>query len=120
MDLQPRNLMEGFAMNRRDALKTFSAVTAGGAVNALAGWASAHRNVQDRPRRKALRVAHLTDVHIAPEGPSQAGMAACLRHIQAHARRPGLILNGGDAIQDGGAADAPRMREQWRVWQKAL
>jgi 3',5'-cyclic-AMP phosphodiesterase len=120
MDLQPWNLMEGFAMNRRDALKTFSAVAAGGAVSALAGWTSAQRTVQDRPHRKALRVAHLTDVHIAPEGPSEVGMAACLRHIQAHGKRPDLILNGGDAIQDGGAADAPRMREQWRVWQKAL
>ncbi|HEY1858757.1 MAG TPA: metallophosphoesterase, partial [Gemmataceae bacterium] len=107
-------------MNRRDALKTFGAVTAGGAVSALAGWACAQRSVQHPPRRKALRVAHLTDVHIAPEGPSQAGMATCLRQIQAHGRRPDLILNGGDAIQDGGAADAARMRAQWKVWQSVL
>jgi Icc protein len=108
------------AMDRRNALKTFGAIASGGALSALAGWGSARLNEKPGPRRRALRIAHITDVHVAPEGPSEAGLAACLRHVHSHAKRPDLILNGGDSISDGAGADEARMRDQWGVWQTVL
>ena len=103
------------SMDRRGALKTFGALSAGGAVSALAGWASLRFSQQRSARRRALRVAHLTDVHVHPSGNSMSGLAACLRHVQSHGK-PDAILQGGDAILDGTAHDDVEVGGQWDAW----
>src|SRR5687767_1706779 len=59
-------------------------------------------------RRRALRVAHLTDVHVQPERGADKGLAACLHHVQAQPDKPDLILTGGDHIMDAMAKDKSR------------
>jgi 3',5'-cyclic AMP phosphodiesterase CpdA len=68
-------------------------------------------------RRRVLRVAQLTDVHIQPERRAGEGLAACLHHVQDHAR-PDLILGTGDAIMDSMAGEEGRVKTQWDVWQR--
>jgi 3',5'-cyclic AMP phosphodiesterase CpdA len=66
-----------------------------------------------------LRIAHLTDIHLHPKGPSRSGLAACLRDVHA-LDRPDLILQGGDAVFDVFAADRAEAQAQWKHWQKVM
>lgn len=48
--------------------------------------------------KRALRVAHMTDIHIFNENNSAAGVAAAFDHVHQLADRPDMILHGGDAV----------------------
>lgn len=71
-------------------------------------------------RRRSLRLAHLTDIHIQPELHADQGFAACLKHVQAQADAPELILFGGDSVMDSLAADDARTGLQWDMWKRTL
>lgn len=70
--------------------------------------------------KRALRIAHITDVHVQPERAAGDGLAACLRHIQSLKDPPQLILNGGDSVMDAYAATADRSGTQGELWRKVL
>lgn len=106
--------------SRRDLLK--SAVLAGGAL-ALAGPARAMARTSARvhgDRTLALRVAHLTDLHIQPERAATEGIAAALRHVQLQTPKPHLILTGGDHVMDCFAQDEARTKLQWELLRKTF
>ena len=69
-------------------------------------------------RKRVLRLAHLTDVHVQPERGAADGLAACLRHAQGLKDPPALILNGGDAVMDVLAAGADRAKVQADLWRR--
>ncbi len=62
-------------------------------------------------RKRSLRVAHLTDIHVQPERGADQGMAACLARVQSLDPRPDLILMGGDSVFDVFEAKRPRAIE---------
>lgn len=109
------------AASRREFL-----VAAGLGSLALTGLGLASQDVTPEksaptvPRKRAIRVAHLTDMHIQPERKADAGVQACLRHVQAMPDKPELILTGGDTVMDSFDADESRTRLQWELWQKVL
>lgn len=51
-------------------------------------------------RRRVMRVAHLTDIHVQPERGADAGLTQCLAHAQSLNPKPDLILTGGDSVMD--------------------
>lgn len=67
-------------------------------------------------RKRVLRFAHLTDIHVQPERAAGKGLAAALRHVHALPDRPELILTGGDLIMDGFEATHERTRTQWDLF----
>lgn len=69
------------------------------------------------PPKRALRVAHLTDIHLFGERAAAPGLAACLRHLQAQADPADMILGGGDMIMDAFEKTADKTRQQWQLWQ---
>lgn len=71
-------------------------------------------------RKRVLRVAHLTDVHVQPELRADGGMAACLRHVQDQKDQPGLILFGGDHVMDSFEQTRDRTKLQWDLWSRVL
>lgn len=71
-------------------------------------------------RKRVLRVAHLTDIHVQPERKAGEGMAAALRHMQSLPDKPELVLTGGDQVMDSFAADEARTKTQWELWRKVL
>jgi 3',5'-cyclic-AMP phosphodiesterase len=105
-------------LDRRDVLKL--AGLAGAA--ALLGPGAAHLLARPaRPERKrALRIAHLTDIHVQPELRADGGMAACLRHVNTLADKPDLIITGGDHVYDSMAQEQPRTKMLWDLWAKVL
>jgi 3',5'-cyclic AMP phosphodiesterase CpdA len=105
-------------LSRRDAIKT-GALSA--AALGLLGL-PAHLLAQPVPaaRKRALRIAHLTDIHVQPELHAGEGMSACLRHVNALPDRPDLILTGGDQVMDSFESDHDRTKTQWDLWQSCL
>ncbi|MEX2091439.1 MAG: metallophosphoesterase, partial [Pirellulales bacterium] len=107
--------MQETGITRRESMITLGAAAAG-----LLAWGATPRaSIADtsRPaRRRALRVAHLTDIHVEPEKRAGEGMAACFHHVQQLADKPELILTGGDHVMDSFEADDVRTTLQWNLW----
>ena len=101
-------------LTRRDAIKiTGLAGLAGLLQPGSAAAASADR-------KRSLRIAHLTDIHVEPERRAGDGMAAAFRHANELADRPDLIITGGDHVFDSFEADDARTRQQWDVFARSL
>jgi len=66
------------------------------------------QNLSNPNKKRVLRIAHLTDFHVQPEGYAPEGMARALRHAQNQSDRPDMIINTGDSIMDSLAADKNR------------
>jgi len=100
-------------MKRRELLKNIG--LAAGTI-ALSGSASAAIAKRENKRKKVLRVAHITDVHIRPELDAPIRFRKCLEAIKKY--KIDFFLNGGDTIY---AADyenitRDRVNEQWNIW----
>ena len=105
--------------SRRDLLRSAGALAAAAVVSwAPLPLASAGEEGSSPRRRRALRLAHVTDVHVQPELGAADGLATCLRHVQAHKDPPQLILNGGDAVMDVFGADAARAKVLADLWRR--
>ncbi|HRJ26181.1 MAG TPA: metallophosphoesterase [Fimbriimonadaceae bacterium] len=68
----------------------------------------------------ALRIAHLTDIHVQPELKAGIGMADALRIAQERRPKPDLILTGGDLIMDCSGTSATRAQDQWDIFNQVL
>lgn len=98
------------------------------------GRAIASQDAPTKARRRAVRLAHITDTHIEPELRAGEGVAACLTHIRERkyaealasagmsegGDKVDLILHGGDAIFDAIDAVAGRVQQQWDLYHKIL
>ncbi|CAN5306851.1 metallophosphoesterase [soil metagenome] len=107
--------------SRRDLLKTAGVAAA---ATMLGSTACATSKATSEPtaagRKKVLTVAHITDIHVKPTPVAEAGMRACLKHINARAERPDVIFNGGDLIMDALGATAEKTQIQWDLAKKIL
>jgi 3',5'-cyclic-AMP phosphodiesterase len=97
-------------LSRRDLMLGTSML----ALGSSAGFAG------KQEKKRALRVAHLTDIHILPNETARTGTAGAFRSVYELKDRPDLIINGGDTIFDAFAAKRERTREQWAVWDGVL
>jgi 3',5'-cyclic AMP phosphodiesterase CpdA len=73
------------------------------------------------PAKGALRVAHLTDMHVEP-GARRAGegYGLALRSLGKLEPKPALLITGGDHIMDGTGRLGQDVAAQWDVYQQAL
>ncbi len=69
-------------------------------------------------RRRVLRVAHLTDLHVLPDLHAPEGMAAALRHAQAAG--PDLLFFGGDLVMDSLKTEKEKVLGYWDVWDRVF
>lgn len=101
--------------SRRQAL-------ASGAAAALIVPAAADAAVRRRPKRgRAMRFAHLTDIHVQPERGAGEGMAACLRHVQEQKDAPEFIVFGGDNVMSVDSEEGrARAGVQLDLWKQVL
>jgi Icc protein len=130
-------LEKGGTMKRRDFLKL------GGAVGAASLLASCGRALlpgdqglptplpptvgtsgsgagSNASRDVALRIAHISDMHIEPASPGVKGFARALRHVRALDPGVDFILNTGDCVMDSLEADKDRARRQWDAFNGVL
>lgn len=106
------------SINRREFLS--NTATAAFGTTALVSLATVSCAPAAPQRRRVLRLAHLTDIHVQPELSAAAGMARALQHAQNLQDKPEIIFNGGDAIMDALGADKARTQTQWQLWQSVL
>jgi Icc protein len=110
--------MNGMKLNRREYL-----TRAGGVAAAAALGANVRGVVVTQPstaRKRLLRIAQITDIHVLPKLDAGKGFTACLRHIQDQPDPPEIILNSGDCIMDSTRAPAKSTDAQWDVWKSVL
>jgi Icc protein len=69
-------------------------------------------------RRRVLRIAHITDIHVMPERSAALGMERCLEHAQG--QNADIIFMGGDMVMDTLMADKDRVKAQWDVYKNVL
>ena len=98
------------SFSRRDLLKT---------LGSAALVAPLSTNIfGSTPKRRALRVAHMTDFHVMPEKHAGEGMAKAIRHVQGLRDKPDLILSGGDLVMDSNLTDFARTLTQWDLFRR--
>src|SRR5688572_13070117 len=90
-------------------------------VTVLAGAAALPIELSAAPARKrSVRFAHITDIHVQPGQIPEKGMADALNHIQRLKHKPEFIINGGDSIMDGLAADKQKTQVQFDLFKSIL
>jgi 3',5'-cyclic AMP phosphodiesterase CpdA len=68
------------------------------------------------PRKRALRVAHITDIHVNEKRHAPQWLAECFHKIQSEKDAPSLILNTGDCVMDSLKCDETQARRLWKIW----
>ncbi|MBL8877943.1 MAG: metallophosphoesterase [Phycisphaerales bacterium] len=74
----------------------------------------------EKPRKRVLRIAHLTDMHVQPELSGGDWVVKCLHHVQSQQQKPDVIFFGGDTIMDSFDEAEARPRELWGLWQRLI
>ncbi|MFN3690726.1 MAG: metallophosphoesterase family protein [Fimbriimonadales bacterium] len=105
-------------LTRREVLKGLGTATLG--ATAWLTLRSTMDAASNSPRKRVLRIAHITDFHLAPEGISVRGFFNCLQAIYDTQPRPDLILNGGDAVSDVFAQSETRAKTLFDLWERIL
>ncbi len=106
-------------MERRQLLKSIGLTTGAIALEG-SGMNTVFGKHIDSKRKRVLRVAHVTDIHIRPEHDAPARFRKCLQEIKKH--KVDFFLNGGDTIYAADYANIKRERvdEQWNIWKTLL
>lgn len=106
-------------MLRREMMK---GLLVGGAAGVIGGSPavaiSAKETSSAADRKRSVRFAHLTDVHVSSKRSAEQGLAKAIRHVHALTDRPEFILNGGDAIYDALETGRDEMEAQWGLWKQ--
>jgi len=105
-------------MNRRNVLKGLSLSSLG----LLLPWneSSANQPFENLKRKRNLRIAHITDIHLQPEKDAAKKFTKCLHHLQNQKDKPDIIFSGGDTIMDALDKDRSRVEIQWNLWHSII
>lgn len=111
-------------VSRREVLRVSGFLAAAGmlGLSPLQALASSSAPAS-AARKRVLRFAHMTDIHVQPEKNAGQGLAACLDHIgqlEAGAGKPDLIVSGGDLVMDSFDATESRTKTQWDLFTKTF
>ncbi|MCC8407514.1 metallophosphoesterase [Mucilaginibacter sp. UR6-1] len=98
-------------MQRRSVLKTIGAALIAPSITLAAPSPS---------RKRVLRVAHLTDVHLKNDLGAPAKFVKCLHHVQQQTPRVDMILNGGDIVFDMNKENMDTINTQWKLYKDVL
>jgi len=103
-------------INRRDFLKLAGLSTLG----AVSACTSPSTEQPEKSKKRVLRIAHMTDFHVEPEGVSPAGMTRALHHAQSQVDPPDIILNTGDSIMDALETGGGKAVGQWLTYNSIM
>ena len=102
-------------LTRRELIS--GAVVAGTALTMGTGRLSAPDRLRSQSgAKRALRMVHVTDIHITPNEDVIKRVKETLDQIYAMDDRPSLIIQGGDAIMDAFAATKDASADQFEAW----
>lgn len=99
-------------MKRKSFLQASAAVIGGSLLPSL--------SFAEDSKKKILRFAHLTDIHVKPGLIPETGMAKAFHHAQQLNPGVDFIMNGGDSIMDALEADKAKTQTQWDLYKNIL
>lgn len=104
-------------MQRRDLIKSIVAVTGTIATGNYISAAPKNNTI----KKKALTIAHITDVHIRQDLNAPERFKNTLQQIVAK-HKPDFFLNGGDSIFDASYDSVTRERtlQLWNIWDECI
>jgi 3',5'-cyclic-AMP phosphodiesterase len=70
--------------------------------------------------KPALRIAHITDVHLKDQFGAPAKFVKCLHHLQQQDPKPDFILNGGDIVFDMNKELIGTIDQQWKLMNNTM
>lgn len=100
-------------MQRRSLLKNLGGLLVAPALPLTSFSAPARK-------KSALRIAHITDVHLKDKWDAPARFRRCLQHIHSQSPRVDLLLNGGDIVFDMNKENLDTINAQWQLWHSTL
>lgn len=108
-------------MERRDVLKSVGMLAAAGLVAGNSSIAAAEVADKSKKSKLALKVAHITDVHITDGNNAPDRFKSCLKHI-IDKHKPDFFLNGGDSIMDASYDNVKQdqVTKLWSVWDECI
>ena len=71
-------------------------------------------------KKRSLRFAHLTDIHVKKGEVPETGMAKAFHHTQSLSPKVDFIMNGGDSIMDALEADKQKTQQQFQLYKSIL
>jgi 3',5'-cyclic-AMP phosphodiesterase len=74
----------------------------------------------DKKKTRALRVAHITDVHILDQDNAETCFTRVMNELNAMKDRPDLIINTGDTVRDENERTREAVAKCWEVWNKIM
>lgn len=110
-NLSRRELLTAAAAGAAIAMTPFSAAQ----VSETAPRPPAH-GANRSGRKRILRAAHITDVHIDGKRNSDRGLAQCLQRIAAETDPVSRILNTGDCVMCVNEVDEAEAKRQWGLF----
>lgn len=104
-------------LNRRSLLKAAGLATGVVVSGGLPALASVNEPDHKKGKKIALKVAHITDVHIRAAENAPERFKKCLTQVIAK-HQPDFFLNGGDSIHDASYDDVTydQVLRQWSIW----
>jgi Icc protein len=104
-------------LNRRSLLKAAGLATGVVVSAGLPALASVNEPENRKGKKLALKVAHITDVHIREGENAPERFKQCLKQIIAK-HKPDFFLNGGDSINDASYDNVTyeQVIKQWSIW----
>ncbi len=97
-------------MERRSAIKSLGSLLA----------ATTLKTKGSPAKRSALRIAHLTDIHLKDKFDAPARFTRCLHHVQSQSPKVDLILNGGDIVFDMNKENLSTIDAQWKLMKSIM
>ncbi|HYG19312.1 MAG TPA: metallophosphoesterase, partial [Ohtaekwangia sp.] len=107
--------------SRRTFLKNAAAAGAIGAL--MPSTFLTARELNARPsatRERALRIAHITDVHILDKPHAENYFSQVMQEINALADKPDMIINTGDTVMDENKQTLQTVEARWAAWNRVV
>jgi 3',5'-cyclic-AMP phosphodiesterase len=99
---------------RREFLKHAGAF---GALTALStGLVTAETLNSRKKSKRALRIAHITDVHMLEQQNAKAYFSIVISEINKLKDKPDFIINTGDTVMDENHQSRETVEQRWTVW----
>jgi 3',5'-cyclic-AMP phosphodiesterase len=104
--------------NRVDRRMFVGLLAAGGTAAAVG--ADSRLSSANAARKRALRFAHFTDIHLFAERRAPEGLTAALEHVQAAGQAAEMIITGGDLVFDTFETSLGEARDRWDLLHRIL
>lgn len=101
-------------LNRRSAIAALTGLGAAALIHPTPARAASP------DRKRALRVAHITDCHLDGRPGSLEGVTRAFQHIHALPDPVDLIINTGDTVFCINEVDRNEADRQWKLWTDVL